>query len=176
MCLLRISVSYRFIYFPDTKRIYCAGLNTNGTSHREGSDLPHRLRKNRKQRGSRTCGWGQVSQHRGSGSRGGHGKAGTHKGRWNQNEPKWQPRVGFRCPSEKSISTINLRDLARLVPPPRSKGKSDAAIKTVDLTSLGYDKLLGAGRIDRPLRVKVGSASESVIRKISEAGGEVVIS
>jgi large subunit ribosomal protein L15 len=41
---------------------------------------------------------------------------------------------------------------------------------------LGYDKLLGTGSIDRPLRIKVDSASKSAIRKISEAGGEVVIS
>lgn len=141
-----------------------------------GSDLPHRLRKIRKHRGSRTCGWGQVSQHRGSGSRGGHGKAGIHKGRWNQNEPKWQPKIGFRCPSEKRVRAINLRDLTRLVPSHSVKGKGDAAIRTIDLTSLGYDKLLGAGRISRPLRVKVGSASGSVVRKVSEAGGEVVIS
>ena len=32
-----------------------------------------RLRKSRKQRGSRFCGWGQIGQHRASGSRGGVG-------------------------------------------------------------------------------------------------------
>jgi len=66
--------------------------------------------------------------------------------------------------------------LTRLVPPHSVKGKDSTAIRTIDLTSLGYDKLLGAGRINRPLRVKVGSASESVVRKISEAGGEIIIS
>ena len=38
-----------------------------------------RLRKSRKQRGSRYCGWGQIGQHRASGSRGGVGGAGKHK-------------------------------------------------------------------------------------------------
>jgi len=136
--------------------------------------LPHRVRKVRKHRGSRTYGWGQVSQHRGSGSRGGHGKAGIHKGRWNQNEPKWQPKVGFRCPTRKALKTINLRDLTGLLS--SRKGEEAAKVEEIDLTSLGYEKLLGAGRISRPLRVKVGSASESAVKKISEAGGELIIS
>ena len=138
--------------------------------------MPHRLRKIRKQRGSRTCGWGQISQHRKSGSRGGHGKAGIHKGRWNQNEPKWQPKVGFNCPTGKSLSSINLRDLSRFISSTSADKDGGDGIETIDLTMLGYDKLLGAGIVGRPLRIKVDSASESAIRKISEAGGEVVIS
>jgi len=137
------------------------------------SDLPHGLRKIRKQRGSRTCGWGQVSQHRGAGSRGGHGKAGIHKGRWNQNEPKWQPKVGFRCPTGRSLRAINLRDLSRFIIPP-GKAEAGIGVEVIDLGSLGYDKLLGTGRISRPLRIKVDSASESALRKVSEAGGEIV--
>ncbi|HEW93674.1 MAG TPA: 50S ribosomal protein L15, partial [Thermoprotei archaeon] len=35
--------------------------------------MPHRYRKTRWQRGSRTYGWGRVGQHRKSGSRGGYG-------------------------------------------------------------------------------------------------------
>ncbi|RLG12033.1 MAG: 50S ribosomal protein L15, partial [Thaumarchaeota archaeon] len=31
--------------------------------------MPTRWRKSRKHRGSRTCGWGQIGQHRKSGSR-----------------------------------------------------------------------------------------------------------
>ncbi len=135
--------------------------------------MPHGLRRIRKQRGSRTCGWGQVSQHRGAGSRGGHGKAGIHKGRWNQNEPKWQPKVGFSSPPRRSLKTINLRDLSRLITPP-GKAAGGARVEAVDLRSLGYDKLLGAGRIGRPLRIKVDSASKSALRKVSEAGGEIV--
>ncbi len=140
-----------------------------------GSNLPHRLRKIRKQRGSRTCGWGQVRQHRSSGSRGGHGKAGIHKGRWNQNEPKWQPKVGFRCPTGRTRRTINLRDMGKLISASSEGEEAVAEVKTIDLTSLGYDKLLGAGSIRRPLRIKVNSASEIAVRKVSEVGGEVLI-
>ena len=38
--------------------------------------MPTRLRKVRKQRGSRTHGYGQIGQHRHSGKQGGHGNAG----------------------------------------------------------------------------------------------------
>ncbi len=41
-----------------------------------------RFRKSRRQRGSRFCGWGQIGQHRQSGSRGGIGGAGKHKHLW----------------------------------------------------------------------------------------------
>ena len=41
-----------------------------------------RFRKSRRQRGTRYCGWGQIGQHRQSGSRGGVGQAGKHKHFW----------------------------------------------------------------------------------------------
>ena len=41
-----------------------------------------RFRKSRRQRGTRYCGWGQIGQHRQSGSRGGIGGAGKHKHFW----------------------------------------------------------------------------------------------
>ncbi|MEM0231544.1 MAG: hypothetical protein QXG78_00335, partial [Candidatus Methanomethyliaceae archaeon] len=41
-----------------------------------------REKKVRKQRGSRTYGWGTVGQHRKSGMRGGFGNAGLHKHKW----------------------------------------------------------------------------------------------
>ena len=44
----------------------------------------------------------------------------------------------------------------------------------LDLEALGYDKLLGAGRVTKALTVKVPSWSESASRKITGAGGEVL--
>ncbi len=39
---------------------------------------------------------------------------------------------------------------------------------------MGYDKLLGEGKITIPVSVKVPSVSEVALRKIEEAGGEVI--
>ncbi len=46
---------------------------------------------------------------------------------------------------------------------------------SVDLTALGYTKLLGRGTITKPVEVKVQSATETAIQKIEEAGGKVVL-
>ena len=42
----------------------------------------------------------------------------------------------------------------------------------VDLTQLGYSKLLGKGSVTRPMVVKVDRCSESALKKIQDAGGE----
>jgi len=44
------------------------------------------------------------------------------------------------------------------------------------LTSKGFDKLLGSGRVHRPIHVTVEHASTRAIEKIESAGGSVTIS
>ena len=41
---------------------------------------------------------------------------------------------------------------------------------------MGYDKLLGSGRIDRALNITVASASARAIKKVEAAGGSVNLS
>jgi large subunit ribosomal protein L15 len=45
---------------------------------------------------------------------------------------------------------------------------------TLDLTSLGYAKLLGSGKIKKAITVKVVSCSKSAAEKIKKAGGQVL--
>jgi len=45
---------------------------------------------------------------------------------------------------------------------------------TIDLTSLGYVKLLGTGKVTKPMVVKVQSASKSATEKITGAGGKIL--
>ncbi len=45
--------------------------------------------------------------------------------------------------------------------------------KSIDLTSLGIDKLLGSGQIRSKLTVIVGEASARAIEKIEAAGGSI---
>ena len=68
------------------------------------SRLPTRTRKSRKYRGSRTHGYGQIGQHRHSGSRGGHGNAGLHKHKWS-----WFGQVRPRPLREGPLQTAGLR-------------------------------------------------------------------
>jgi large subunit ribosomal protein L15 len=134
-----------------------------------------RFRKSRRQRGSRYCGWGQVGQHRHSGSRGGIGGAGKHKHFWIRTvigEPNHFGHDAFNSYNRNLVHRwINIRDLDSIV---AKHGKVDEAGRVIlDLTSLGYDKLLGGGKINSAFAVKVANISESAKEKIQQAGGEV---
>jgi len=44
----------------------------------------------------------------------------------------------------------------------------------LNLEELGYDKLLGMGKITQPVLVKVSSYSKTAVNKVEEAGGQVL--
>ena len=138
--------------------------------------MPHKLRKSRKKRGSRTVGWGIVGQHRGGGQRGGHGNAGRHKHLWSyvlRHEPDYFKKKGFfshRADRANVANVGQLEELARKLESVPEKGE----IPFLDLDKMGYDKLLGRGTIRRPFSVRVKSHSESATRKLKEVGGEIV--
>lgn len=135
-----------------------------------------RLRKSRRQRGTRFCGWGQIGQHRASGSRGGVGNAGKHKHfyiRTVKEEPEHFGHEQFHALRKSDITRwVNLKDLNQLMN--YSKATEDGKV-TLDLNELGYEKLLGAGRVDAVVSIKVKKASRSAKEKITEAGGEVLV-
>ncbi len=140
--------------------------------------MPHKLRKLRKQRGSRYRGWGQVGQHRKSGGRGGKGRAGGRKHFWIRTvkyEPERYLHKGFLPPSAKvpKIKTINVGELVELA----ASVLTDYGIKggnELDLTSLGIGKILGRGKIAVPLNIKVAKITASAQEKIEEAGGSII--
>jgi large subunit ribosomal protein L15 len=135
-----------------------------------------RFRKSRRQRGSRYCGWGQVGQHRQAGSRGGIGGAGKHKHffiRTVIEEPDHFGHDPFNSFNRNLVHRwINIRDLDGVF---AKHGKADEKGKVVlDLTSLGYDKLLGGGKINAAYAIKIAKISEAAKTKIEAAGGEVL--
>jgi large subunit ribosomal protein L15 len=130
--------------------------------------MPHKLRKIRKFRGSRTVGYGRIGQHRDSGSKG-HRKVGRHKHLWSYvvtHEPDYFGKSGFTSPKSlhTRVNPINLRKLEELT----------QTSQKIDLAALGYTKLLGSGKITKPLTVHVPSYSKSAAEKIKKAGGEIV--
>jgi large subunit ribosomal protein L15 len=138
--------------------------------------MPHKLRQTRKKRSSRTHGYGRVGQHRCHGSKG-YRKAGRHKAGWSyvlRYEPEYFGKKGFVSPKslrhkEKIINLKKLDQIAERISTEEKEGKS-----FVDLEKLGYTKLLGTGKVTRPLIVKVASSSSSAVEKIKEAGGEIL--
>jgi large subunit ribosomal protein L15 len=135
-----------------------------------------RFRKSRRQRGSRYCGWGQIGQHRQAGSRGGIGGAGKHKHffiRTVIEEPDHFGHDAFNSFNRNLVNRwVNVRDLDAVF---AKHGKADSSGKvTLDLTSLGYDKLLGGGKISGAYTIKVAKVSGSAKAKVAAAGGEVI--
>ena len=142
--------------------------------------MPHKDRKIRRYRGSRTHGYGQIGQHRCRGGRGGTGKAGLDKHKWTfvlKNDPTYWIKKGFVSAStlNKKVRIINigkLDDLADKLEIDKKLERKEQKI-FLNLEQLGYDKLLGTGEISKPILIKVGSYSESASKKLEEAGGAI---
>jgi large subunit ribosomal protein L15 len=131
--------------------------------------MPHKLRKIRKTRGSRTQGYGRIGQHRDSGSKG-HRKVGRHKHLWSlivTSEPNYFGKHGFTSPQSihTKVNSINLFKVDQLAQGPE-----------INLTELGYTKLLGTGKITKPLTIQVAFFSKSAQEKVTQAGGRIVAS
>ncbi|GKS60811.1 MAG: uL15 family ribosomal protein [Candidatus Nitrosocosmicus sp.] len=135
-----------------------------------------RLRKSRKQRGSRYCGWGQIGQHRASGSRGGVGGAGKHKHffiRTIKEEPNHFGHEQFHALRPSDVQKwVNIKELNELVK--FSETDKDGKV-VLDLDKLGIGKVLGAGILNSAFTIKVRKISDSARNKIISAGGEVIV-
>ncbi len=135
--------------------------------------MPHKERKTRKMRGSRTHGYGRIGQHRDAGSKG-QRKVGRHKHLWSYvttHEPDYFGKHGFTSPQslKRKEKVINIAKLDEISALSTENGKTQ-----VNLTSLGYTKLLGTGKITKPLTVTVPACSKIAEEKIKQAGGQVL--
>ncbi len=138
-------------------------------------------KRNEKFRGMRTHGHGKKAR-RGHGKRGGVGNAGIWKHRKiaiMKEDPLHFGRHGFkRAPElvEKPV-TINVGEIQDRLKSLEDQGIAvkDGEIYVIDLTAMGIDKLLGAGKVSTPMRIKVDEATERAIDKIKNVGGEVEV-
>ena len=136
--------------------------------------MPHKLRKIRKFRGTRTQGYGRIGQHRDSGSKGAR-KVGRHKHLWSwvvTHDPGYFGKNGFTSPKSlhTKVNPINLNKLDQLA----QAGQGEKV--QINLTELGYTKLLGTGKVTKAMSIQVESYSKSAAEKIKEAGGEIISS
>lgn len=124
-------------------------------------------KKVEKMRGSKTHGYGSKKKHRGKGSKGGKGYAGLSKHKkffMLKYEPEHFGKRGSKSKTRKKIKSINLRDLEKI-----AKGK-----KEINVKELGYDKVLGSGKLKRALTIKATYFSKKAIQKIEKVKGKVV--
>jgi len=131
-------------------------------------------KKKERQRGKRWHGWGSKKKHRGKGSKGGRGWGGSHKHKWSYITTYAKDHYGYKgfIPPRKKLERkrkkeINLDQLNELA---SRLGKTD-----IDLNEMGYTKLLSRGQPDKPLTIKIHSASGAAKNKIEKIGGKVLI-
>lgn len=121
--------------------------------------------KVRKWRGRTSHGGGHKKKRRGGGSQGGRGYGGSHKHKYSyitSKEPEHYGYKGFYS-RKKRPKTVNIGDIDKM--------KED----DINLDKLGYGKLLGKGKISRPVTVIVDKASAKAMEKVEKAGGKVEI-
>jgi large subunit ribosomal protein L15 len=91
--------------------------------------------------------------------------------------PEHFGKRGFKRPVAvaRELRCINLKELDQLADDWLKAGKAKRVGRKikVNLAELGYDKLLGSGRVSRPFLVEVKQASELAVSKLKRAGGGV---
>ena len=149
-------------------------------------------KKIRKKRGTRTCGYGRVGQHRKAGQRAGKGKT----TQWKKSkksyylkqkelgfpDPDWDiGKKGFKRPQDivrlSKVNTVNVKELDYKI---EKLVEDKKAIKsgntyTINLKDINVQKILGRGEITKKVNVTVKNASERAIQKIEAAGGKVTV-
>ena len=141
----------------------------------------NKRKKNTRQRASKTHGWGAKKKHRGKGHQGGAGMAGSGK-RSDAKKPSiWKKRYfgkfGFVSKTPKiKINAVNVgyieQHMHKLVSSGLAKKENDFYL--LELKQLGYNKLLGDGRVSIKLKITAPYASKAAVEKVKEAGGEVI--
>ncbi|MDI6883650.1 MAG: uL15 family ribosomal protein [Hadesarchaea archaeon] len=140
-----------------------------------------RRRKVRGQRGTRTYGRGCSKRGRRGGERGGRGMSGGHKHKWSyvlRYMPDYFGKHGFTRPAavRKEVKAINVGDLDERLEELLQLGvaRQEGEKFMVDVGKLGFEKVLGGGKVTRPMDVTAKNFVESAKRKLEEAGGKAI--
>lgn len=141
----------------------------------------NKRKKNTRQRGSKTHGWGAKKKHRGKGHQGGAGMAGSGKRADSKKPSIWKERYfgkfGFVSKTPKvKINSVNISYIEQHINKFVSKNliAKENGFYSVELEKLGFNKLLGDGRVSVKFKIKTPYASKSAIEKVKYAGGEVI--
>ncbi len=142
-----------------------------------------RRKKYRKYVGTRYARRGYNDRNRGKGNKGGSGLSG-----WKFKKQKYhkivkeypelfEDKKGFVPPRRKEINAINLYQIEEKLDAWVEQGlvTKEGEYYVVDVTKLGYNKVLGRGRVIHKLKIITPMISEEAKRKVEEAGGIVEI-
>jgi large subunit ribosomal protein L15 len=141
----------------------------------------NKRKKNSRQRGGWTHGWGSKKKHRGAGHRGGRGAAGSGK-KGDAKKPRYWKEKYFGKTGFTSLKKLKSKDKPislSMVSQSLDKWVAEGlAVKDndslkIDLAGMGYTKLLGTGSVKARLSVNVPQASVRAREKIEAAKGTV---
>ncbi len=131
-----------------------------------------RRRKKNKLRGHRTHGAGGTKNRRGAGTRGGVGRAGSHKHKFS----KYYLTFGIKrkLKAKKKGKAINLIDISRKLDAWVESGKAagENGVIVLDGKKLGFAKILSVGNVKEKIKIVNAKVSAKAAEKIAEAGGE----
>ncbi len=140
-------------------------------------------KKNTRQRGSKTHGWGAMKKHRGAGNRGGRGLAGT--GKRADHKKQWAFKVfgkgyfgkhGFTSKSRKKITATNIEYIEKKLQNFLNKkiATKEKDIVAIDFKKTKFNKLLSKGNPTNKYNIKIPFFSKKTKEKIEKAGGSIV--
>lgn len=139
----------------------------------------NKRKKNSRFHGSHTHGYGSKKKHRGAGSRGGRGMAGTGK-KGDVGKPsiwkntKYFGKQGFKS-IKKNKSAINIsyfENVDKLLK--QKKIEMDGDFYVIDCKKLKIDKILGSGKLTKKIKIKADAITPKAMEKIQNAGGEII--
>lgn len=93
--------------------------------------------------------------------------AGGHKHKWTKLlKTDYFGKYGFVPVRRKIEKTVDLMTVSSMA--------AKTGSETINLSEFGIDKLLGSGKLDRPLKIVVNRWSRKAQEKVEQAGGKVV--
>ena len=130
-------------------------------------------------RGRKTCGYGARKKHRGKGSVGGKGMAGTGKRADQKKTLILRKGVEYFGSQRKLlkktfIDVINVGDINKNIEKYLKQGKGKKTSEGIEL-DLKELKILGDGEIDKKIIIKAKAASKPAVEKIEKAGGKIIL-
>jgi large subunit ribosomal protein L15 len=117
--------------------------------------MNYKRKKNTRQHGQKTHGWGYMKKHRGAGNRGGRGRAGSGK-RGDARKPAFRVKEKFELGRNgfgkirTRVTSINLSSLQEKIDTFVNSGimKKSGDTYTIDLKDIKVNKLLGSGKVN----------------------------
>jgi len=140
-----------------------------------------KTKKNVRERGSKTHGWGSMKKRRGAGNRSGRGLAGTGK-RGDCKKPAiWKNTKYFGVHGfsghKKNIASVNITYIEgrRETLLKEGKMKKEGEFYVLNLEDIGFRKLLSKGNATKKYKITCNFATQKSIENIKKTGGEVKV-